>query len=80
MFLALSCEVTPEAPSNGFVDCSNEAYLGSTCVYGCEEGYKLMGSRRTTCVATGDEGAEWDLHRPECVRRTYKDTFFLFSK
>ena len=52
---AASCRVKTcrqmSPPANGFVSCSSNNYAVDTvCEFGCNYGYKLIGSRKRTCL------------------------------
>uniref|UniRef100_A0AAV2KP80 Sushi, von Willebrand factor type A, EGF and pentraxin domain-containing protein 1 n=1 Tax=Knipowitschia caucasica TaxID=637954 RepID=A0AAV2KP80_KNICA len=56
----VKCE-DPGAPVNGRRESSN-FLMGSESVFGCDNGYELIGAARLKCLETGD----WDNMRPYC--------------
>ncbi|XP_047657900.1 uncharacterized protein LOC113647597 [Tachysurus fulvidraco] len=61
----VQCPRLPAQFGNGKMNCiyplSNNSY-NSTCVFNCDEGYKLIGSYKTQCDHTG----QWTPNRPTC--------------
>nr|XP_002129893.1 P-selectin-like isoform X1 [Ciona intestinalis]XP_026692609.1 P-selectin-like isoform X2 [Ciona intestinalis] len=66
------CLPLHEAPTNGFVSCTNDAYLGSVCHFTCADDYKLMGNPTCTCNEGRDGGVvgRWSDFAPVCRRKT----------
>jgi len=47
--------------------CSDEAYIGSTCVFYCNDGYFLIGEEETTCRNSQVVPADWSSPTPVCL-------------
>ncbi|CAH3141747.1 unnamed protein product [Porites lobata] len=66
----LRCQ-TMFPPRNGFLVGKCENYFGSTCTFGCDDGYNLLGAENISCEASpGHITGYWDNPVPVCkVRR-----------
>uniref|UniRef100_A0A5F8G7M7 Selectin E n=1 Tax=Monodelphis domestica TaxID=13616 RepID=A0A5F8G7M7_MONDO len=53
------------SPVHGFINCSPNSGTfpwNTTCVFDCESGFELMGSKRLHCSSSG----KWDMEKPVC--------------
>lgn len=54
-------------PLNGFLLGKCENTFGSTCTFGCDDGYKLLGAQNISCEASpGHITGYWDNPVPVC--------------
>jgi len=60
-----SCGLLPE-PRHGTVKCTAGGTFGSTCSFGCDTGYSLVGSKSRTCEADH----AWSGSQPFCLQIT----------
>ncbi|XP_053461994.1 E-selectin [Nycticebus coucang] len=52
-------------PDSGVMDClpgPDSLPWNTTCIFGCEEGFELMGARSLQCTSSG----KWDNEKPTC--------------
>ncbi|EDO29957.1 predicted protein, partial [Nematostella vectensis] len=50
-------------PSNGTMNCTHDSTaVGTVCVFGCEDGRRVVGSTERRCQPTG----EWSGVQPAC--------------
>lgn len=67
MLSVVQCE-TPAQPANGQVSLSHNASIfGAVADYACAPGYRLVGARRASCLASG----LWDKPQPKCQGTIY---------
>uniref|UniRef100_H2ZPN8 Sushi domain-containing protein n=1 Tax=Ciona savignyi TaxID=51511 RepID=H2ZPN8_CIOSA len=66
------CLPLHEAPTNGFVSCTNDAFLGSVCEFSCDDSYKLIGNPICSCTMGSDGGlvGRWSDYAPVCLRKS----------
>ncbi|XP_039253130.2 P-selectin-like [Styela clava] len=55
-----------QIPDNGFIDCTDDKYIGSKCVYGCEETHTLVGDTQTICEEDSNGYMKWKNQAPVC--------------
>ncbi|XP_060809810.1 CUB and sushi domain-containing protein 3 [Amyelois transitella] len=59
----IHCEDPPQIPNGRVSLPQNTSVFGSVAEYACLRGFKLQGSRRIACLATG----VWDKPAPHCI-------------
>ncbi len=69
--LAINCG-DPDYPINGFRQ-GTIFILGSKVTYGCDNGFRLVGSEMRQCLSTGS----WSGHQPTCECMIY--IFFKYK-
>lgn len=63
--LAVQCP-KPTTPQNGWMECCGSGdpyFFGTTCKFGCQDGFRREGPAEINCNATGG----WSEHEPECL-------------
>ncbi|XP_039252424.2 E-selectin-like [Styela clava] len=64
------CDAVLWAPTNGFMKCSNERFVGSICSFRCDYRYDLVGHRKSTCIINSSiKQVQWRNKQPKCIRK-----------
>lgn len=66
------CKPEYTAPDNGVITCYEENLFGSYCTFGCNLGYRLIGSREAMCGVdiNGDGFGDYTQPKPTCERES----------
>ena len=62
-----------DRPYNSFTIGANRLH-GDSLVFGCHEGYELVGSRSIVCTRSKSTGWNWKPELPKCVPRELPST------
>nr|QKY88668.1 putative C3b soluble receptor CR1_S2 [Botryllus schlosseri] len=60
------CASEPDEPRNGRVTCTRGSKLRSVCTFKCNQGFKLVGSIKATCLRLRKTPA-WNKPTPKCL-------------
>ena len=61
---------------NGHVNCTNDNFYESSCLFECNKGYELIGSFENKCVVDVNGIVNWNNQSPTC---TSKYCFFKIA-
>uniref|UniRef100_F7AJJ2 Uncharacterized protein n=1 Tax=Ciona intestinalis TaxID=7719 RepID=F7AJJ2_CIOIN len=62
------CPTPPSAPLNGFISCTPELYVGSSCEFECDQYHRPVGPLYITCVDQENAAPAFDNTAPVCER------------